>query len=483
MYQVRFGFAKRHRLFVEGNELVASESVAPDSLLEVMRSYGRDLTLRLIPESQFSNRLQQVFAERASGAASAVDAIGESLDLDAAAAQVDKQDDLLDNEDDAPVIRMLNAVIADALRKQASDIHLDLYELNARVRFRLDGALQNVLEVRPEVLARLVARIKVLAKLNIAEKRLPQDGRITVHLGGRAIDLRVSTLPSIHGERVVMRVLENQGNRVSITDLGLNETGIDTLRQLINRPNGIILVTGPTGSGKTTTLYAALQMLDANERNIMTVEDPVEYKLPGISQTPISTKTGMTFAAGLRAILRQDPDVILVGEIRDGETAEIATQASLTGHLVLSTLHTNTAAGAITRLRDLGVDNFLLSATVRGVIAQRLIRRLCSQCKTESLPDMAISSVFADHQLQTPEKIYHSKGCDQCNHTGYRGRQAVYEMVTLTPDLQQLIHDDAGELAIEREIRKHQPSMVSQGLGLVAQGITTFEEVMRVTMI
>ncbi len=319
-----------------------------------------------------------------------------------------------------------------------------------------------------------------MSKLDIAERRLPQDGRMAVRLGGRSIDLRVSTMPSSHGERVVMRVLDKDTGKQQTSDLGMPEKTKEQLLDLISRPHGIILVTGPTGSGKTTTLYSALQQMDRQQRNIMTVEDPVEYDLPGISQTQINLRAGMTFARGLRAILRQDPDVILIGEIRDGETAEIATQASLTGHLVLSTLHTNTAAGAITRLQDLGVDSFLLASTVRGIASQRLVRKLCTECREKVRPNE-----FNRNLLKLPEgaEMYQSRGCSECNNTGFAGRQALFELVSVDAELQTLIHENAGELELERLIRRTVPSIRDAGFDLVREGVTTVEEVLRVTSV
>jgi general secretion pathway protein E len=309
---------------------------------------------------------------------------------------------------------------------------------------------------------------------------LPQDGRMSVKLGGRSIDLRISTMPSSHGERVVMRLLDKDAGKLQVDDLGMPANTSAQLDDLIRRPHGIVLVTGPTGSGKTTTLYAALQQMDRKGRNIMTVEDPVEYDLPGISQTQINLRAGMTFARGLKAILRQDPDVILIGEIRDGETAEIATQSSLTGHLVLSTLHTNTAAGAITRLQDLGVDSFLLASTIRGILSQRLLRKLCHHCRYEVEPNEFNRDLL---KLKKGHKIYEAGGCEKCNSTGYAGRQALFELVTVDAALQTLIHENAGEIDLEAKIREQVPSIRQAGFALVGDGMTTIEEVLRVTSV
>jgi general secretion pathway protein E len=406
--------------------------------------------------------------------------IKDFVDMESAAADLEETSDLLDSEDDAPIIRLLNAILAESLKENASDIHIEPYEKESLVRFRLDGVLSTVLKPSSQITPLLISRIKVMSKLDIAEKRLPQDGRMTVKLGGRSIDLRISTMPSSHGERVVMRLLDKDAGKLQVDDLGMPSETSAQLDDLIRRPHGIILVTGPTGSGKTTTLYAGLQQMDRQGRNIMTVEDPVEYDLPGISQTQINLRAGMTFARGLKAILRQDPDVILIGEIRDGETAEIATQSSLTGHLVLSTLHTNTAAGAITRLQDLGVDSFLLASTIRGILSQRLLRKLCPHCKRPSEPNEFNRGLL---KLKPGQKVFEANGCEKCNSTGYAGRQALFELVTVDSSLQTLIHENAGEIELEAKIREQVPSIREAGFGLVRDGLTTIEEVLRVTSV
>ena len=406
--------------------------------------------------------------------------IKDFVDMESAAADLEETSDLLDSEDDAPIIRLLNAILAESLKENASDIHIEPYEKESLVRFRLDGVLSTVLKPSSQITPLLISRIKVMSKLDIAEKRLPQDGRMTVKLGGRSIDLRISTMPSSHGERVVMRLLDKDAGKLQVDDLGMPSETSAQLDDLIRRPHGIILVTGPTGSGKTTTLYAGLQQMDRQGRNIMTVEDPVEYDLPGISQTQINLRAGMTFARGLKAILRQDPDVILIGEIRDGETAEIATQSSLTGHLVLSTLHTNTAAGAITRLQDLGVDSFLLASTIRGILSQRLLRKLCPHCKRPSEPNEFNRGLL---KLKPGQKVFEANGCEKCNSTGYAGRQALFELVTVDSSLQTLIHENTGEIELETKIREQVPSIREAGFGLVRDGLTTIEEVLRVTSV
>jgi general secretion pathway protein E len=433
-----------------------------------------------VGDEDFDAMLSQVYSGRQGSSESVMEDIKDFVDLESAAAEIEEAGDLLDAENDAPIVRLLNAILAESLKENASDIHIEPYEKEALVRFRLDGVLRTVLSPSIQIAPLLISRIKVMSKLDIAERRLPQDGRMSVRLGGRSIDLRISTMPSSHGERVVMRLLDKDAGKLQTDDLGMPAETKAQLEELVSRPHGIILVTGPTGSGKTTTLYAALQQMDRQERNIMTVEDPVEYDLPGISQTQINLRAGMTFARGLRAILRQDPDVILIGEIRDGETAEIATQASLTGHLVLSTLHTNTAAGAITRLQDLGVDSFLLASTVRGIISQRLMRKLCHHCCEPAEVNEFNRSLLG---LEDGATVFQSKGCAKCNNTGFSGRQALFELVTVDAPLQSLIHENAGEIDLEESIRRNVPSIREAGFELVRQGVTTIEEVLRVTSV
>ena len=478
-----FEFARGNRVLIDSEQqkLLIAPAAPLWAVAEVGRITGTKLAVGNVPDSEFDALLSEIYSGRSGTSEAVMEDIKDFVDMESAAADLEEVSDLLDAEnDDAPIVRLLNAILTESLKESASDIHIEPYEKEALVRFRLDGVLRTVLSPSVQIAPLLISRIKVMSKLDIAEKRLPQDGRMSVLLGGRSIDLRVSTMPSSHGERVVMRLLDKDAGKLQAQELGMPEVTKKELDELISRPHGIILVTGPTGSGKTTTLYAALQQMDRKQRNIMTVEDPVEYDLPGVSQTQINMRAGMTFARGLRAILRQDPDVILIGEIRDGETAEIATQASLTGHLVLSTLHTNTAAGAITRLQDLGVDSFLLASTVRGIISQRLMRRLCTECRVEVTVDD-----YQSELLNVPKgsSIYQSKGCEACNNTGFAGRQALFELVTVEASLQSLIHEDAGELELEQEIRKTVPSIREAGFELVRQGATTVEEVLRVTSV
>ena len=477
-----FEFARNNGLLVRETEgdLVLSPGATQWAIAEVSRTGGGFSAVKQVDGEAFDKMLSALYSGRKNSSESVMEDIKDFVDMESAAADLEETGDLLDSEDDAPIIRLLNAILAESLKENASDIHIEPYEKESLVRFRLDGVLSTVLKPSAQITPLLISRIKVMSKLDIAEKRLPQDGRMSVKLGGRSIDLRISTMPSSHGERVVMRLLDKDAGQLQVDDLGMPSGTSAQLDDLIRRPHGIVLVTGPTGSGKTTTLYAALQQMDRKGRNIMTVEDPVEYDLPGISQTQINLRAGMTFARGLKAILRQDPDVILIGEIRDGETAEIATQSSLTGHLVLSTLHTNTAAGAITRLQDLGVDSFLLASTIRGILSQRLLRKLCHHCRKEAEPNEFNRDLL---KLKKGHKIYEAGGCDKCNSTGYTGRQALFELVTVDAALQTLIHENAGEIDLEAKIREQVPSIRQAGFALVGDGMTTIEEVLRVTSV
>src|SRR5262245_2173445 len=369
--RLSFAFAKRHGVLVQGIEngiarTVCRADATPLSVAELRRFIGIPLKLERVESDTFDALLRQTY-EAGSNAAMQMEGFEDTTDLAHLAQELPEPSDLMESEDDAPVIRLINAVLTQAVKENASDIHIEPFENRLVVRFRVDGVLREVLQSRRAVAPLVVSRIKVMSKLDIAEKRLPQDGRISLRIAGRAVDVRVSTIPAGHGERVVLRLLDKQAGRLDLESLGMDAGTRAHMDELIHKPHGILLVTGPTGSGKTTSLYAGLERLNDNSRNIMTVEDPIEYYIDGIGQTQVNTKVEMTFARGLRAILRQDPDVVMVGEIRDLETAQIAVQASLTGHLVLSTLHTNTAVGAITRLRDMGIEPFLLSSSLIGV--------------------------------------------------------------------------------------------------------------------
>jgi general secretion pathway protein E len=480
-----FQFAKRNGVLVTGFEggkaLVShTDKVQPTALVELRRMLGMPIRLQHIDQESFNKLLSNSYEQGSSEAMQMMGDLGDDLDLMHVAQALPEPEDLLESEDDAPIIRLINALLTEAVKENASDIHIEPFENRLVVRFRVDGVLREVLEPQRVLAPLLVSRIKVMARLDIAEKRLPQDGRISLRVAGRAVDVRVSTLPSGNGERVVLRLLDKQVGRLDLEQLGMAQHSRDTIDVLINKPHGIILVTGPTGSGKTTTLYAALGRLNNKRRNIMTVEDPIEYYLDGIGQTQVNTKVDLSFARGLRAILRQDPDVVMVGEIRDLETAEIAVQASLTGHLVFSTLHTNSAVGAVTRLRDMGVEPFLLSSSLIGVLAQRLVRVLCDDCKDPYTAGTA-DCVAMGIPPENPPTLYRARGCKACNQLGYRGRTGIYELVTLDDAMREMIHDGAGELELERLARTHSPSIRQDGWRKVQEGMTSVEEVLRVT--
>ncbi len=480
-----FAYAKRHGVLVDRYEqgravTLCRPDVASSALAEVRRYTGLPLHLEIIPPEQFDRLLQQAYEQGSTEAMETMGDFGDDMDLTRIAQQLPEPEDLLESEDDAPIIRLLNALLTQAVKENASDIHVEPYENRMVVRFRVDGVLREVLEPRRVLAPLIVSRIKVMAKLDIAEKRLPQDGRISLRIAGRPVDVRVSTIPSGHGERVVLRLLDKQAGRLDLEHLGMASESMTLIDKVIHRPHGIMLVTGPTGSGKTTTLYAALTRLNNRRRNIMTVEDPIEYYLDGISQTHVNTKVEMTFARGLRAILRQDPDVVMVGEIRDLETAEIAVQASLTGHLVLSTLHTNSAVGAVTRLRDMGVEPFLLSSSLIGVLAQRLVRLLCQQCKRPYQPSAAECERY-HMSCEPPPTLYQPAGCPACNQLGYSGRTGIYELVEVDEKMRSMIHDGSGEQALEAYAHSRHRNLFQDGLRRVVAGDTSLEEVLRVT--
>ncbi|WP_297763640.1 type II secretion system ATPase GspE [uncultured Alcanivorax sp.] len=478
-----YGFARRYGVLLrekDGHrELCYRKDVPLSALSEVQRYIGRLPALVPMDEAAFTAAMAIAYEQQRGAAAEAAGDL-EGLDLASLADSLPETSDLLEQEDDAPIIRLINALLQEAIREDASDIHIETFERRLVVRMRVDGVLREILTPKRELAPLLVSRIKVMARLDIAEKRIPQDGRISLRIGGRDVDVRVSTMPSSNGERVVLRLLDKQAGRLQLSHLGMGDVCDQHMRELIHKPHGIILVTGPTGSGKTTTLYASLADLNDSTRNILTVEDPIEYQLEGIGQTQVNTKVDMTFARGLRAILRQDPDVVMVGEIRDLETAEIAVQASLTGHLVLSTLHTNTAVGAMTRLQDMGIEPFLLSSSLLGALAQRLVRVLCDDCKTPYQP-----SASELRMMGLPEgescTLYHPNGCDACNQQGYRGRTGIYELVLIDETMRQLIHDQAGELALNRHARTLTSGIREDGWRKVLAGHTSVEEVLRVT--
>ncbi len=449
------------------------------TLAEVRRMAGKPLREMLLTAEEFEHCLTLAYTREPNAAETIVEDLGESLDLAKLSESVPEVADLLEAENDAPIIRLINALLTQAAREGASDIHLEIFEQRALVRFRVDGTLRDVVEPRRGLHPAMVSRIKVMASLDIAEKRLPQDGRIALRVAGRPIDVRVSTIPTANGERVVLRLLDKQAGRLTLDALGMDEPTRGRVDAILGQPNGIFLVTGPTGSGKTTTLYAALTRLDRKTRNILTVEDPIEYELDGIGQTPVNPRIDMTFARALRAILRQDPDVVMVGEIRDLETAQIAVQASLTGHLVLATLHTNDAPGAVTRLADMGIEPFLLASTLSGVLAQRLVRKLCPACKAPAELDSVERSLFGP---SAPERVYRAVGCAACNFTGYKGRTGIYELLVADDELRRLVHTGLDERALrEHAVRQGMARLREDGLRWVADGTTSLEEVLRVT--
>jgi general secretion pathway protein E len=476
-----FSFARRFGVFLDPQAeqpvLCHRVGMPPQVLAEVTRMLQTPFACRALDGEQFDRALAVAYQRDSTETMQMVEDLGGEMDLASIANSVPETEDLLEKENDAPIIRLINALLTEAVKQSASDIHLETFERRLVVRFRVDGVLREVVQPKRELAPLLVSRIKVMAKLDIAEKRVPQDGRISLKVGGREIDIRVSTMPSSAGERVVLRLLDKESGKLDLDVLGMPGNLRKQLTDLLLRPHGILLVTGPTGSGKTTTLYAGLSEINDQTRNILTVEDPIEYNLEGIGQTQVNVKADMTFARGLRAMLRQDPDVVMVGEIRDRETAEIGVQASLTGHLVLSTLHTNSAIGAITRLRDMGIEPFLLASSLIGVLSQRLVRVLCVHCK-EPRKTTAMEQTFLGLKGAT---VYHAKGCAHCNQTGYRGRTGIYELLAVDEAVRHMIHAEDSEEKLLQTVRPHTRSIRDDGIERVRDGVTTLEEVLRVT--
>jgi general secretion pathway protein E len=407
----------------------------------------------------------------------------DSEDPEALFSEIEETGDLLDDTSDAPVIRLVNLMFSQAVRDNASDIHIEPYQNSLKIRQRLDGILYDMLSPPKHVQSALISRIKIMANLNIAEKRLPQDGRIELKVGNKDVDIRVSTLPTSFGERVVLRLLDKSSVLITLTELGMPDDRFIPFTEQIKAANGIVLVTGPTGSGKTTTLYAALTSINNTDINIITIEDPVEYRISGIGQVQVNPKINLTFASGLRSIVRQDPDVILIGEIRDTETAEIAIQSALTGHLVFSTLHTNDAASAITRLVDMGVEPFLLSSSINAILAQRLVRIICPHCREAYTPDReALLKLGVTPDDDSIQQVYRGKGCAKCHHTGYKGRCGIFELLLMDREMKHLILQTANADEIkELAIKNGMITLRHDGAMKVFQGITTIEEVYRVS--
>lgn len=481
-----YGFARRHGVLLRrggsgkgGGEALFKTGAAPGVLAEVQRVAGALLALKQVDAATFERCLAEAYRQDGGGAMERIEGLGEEVDLSSLAEAIPETGDLLDQDDDAPIIRLINSLLTEAIRLAASDIHIETYEARLVVRFRVDGVLREIVRPRRALAPLLVSRIKVMARLDIAEKRLPQDGRISVRLGGKEVDVRVSTIPASNGERVVMRLLDKQEGRRDLAQLGMNQKDLARMKSLIGKPHGIILATGPTGSGKTTSLYACLDQLNDRSRSILTVEDPIEYDIEGVGQTQVNTKAEMTFAKGLRAILRQDPDVVMVGEIRDSETADIAVQASLTGHLVLSTLHTNTAIGAITRLANMGVQPYLLSNSLIGLVSQRLVRLLCGDCKEAYAAD-PYERDFLKAKGPKPPQLHRAPGCEACAHEGFKGRKGIYEVVAVDDGLRRMIHGGASELDMEKHVRRLATGIADDGRRLALQGDTTIDEVLRV---
>ncbi|MCE2859723.1 MAG: type II secretion system ATPase GspE [Oxalobacteraceae bacterium] len=462
-----FSFARDFGLLAQAADdavdIWLSDATAPSAVAEVGRRFGR-VRLNALSREQLETAIARAYAGSGGDAAQVVDEVESDLDLARLMQEMPAIEDLLESADDAPVIRMINALLTQALREGASDIHIEPFEQISIVRFRIDGRLRDIVRPKKAIHAALISRVKIMSQLDIAEKRLPQDGRITLRVGGKPVDVRVSTLPTGHGERAVLRLLDKEGGRLDLQQLGMSQNTQAQFDHLISQPHGIVLVTGPTGSGKTTTLYAALTRLNAVTTNLLTVEDPIEYELPGVGQTQVNARIDMSFAKALRAILRQDPDVIMIGEIRDLETAQIAVQASLTGHLVLATLHTNDAAAAVTRLLDMGIEPFLLSSSLLGVAAQRLVRKLCSHCR------------------QFDGQHWHDVGCEKCGNTGYHGRVGIYELLLTTDAIREQIHNRASEADIRASAQRNgMQSMREDGERWLQDGTTTEAELLRVT--
>lgn len=483
-----FSFARRYAVLllpvdqgIDPRSALFTQGVTPRILAEVRRFAKVRVRFKEVDQGTFDKNLASTYQNDSEEAILMIEGLGDEMDLSSLADAIPETEDLMAQEDDAPIIRLINSLLSEAIKVDASDIHIETYETRLVVRFRVDGVLREIVTPKRALAPLLVSRIKVMAKLDIAEKRLPQDGRISLRVAGREVDVRVSTIPANNGERVVMRLLDKQEGRRDLSHLGMNAGDLKTMESLVKSPHGVILVTGPTGSGKSTTLYACLDTLNDSTRNILTVEDPIEYDIEGIGQTQVNVKAEMTFAKGLRAILRQDPDVVMVGEIRDYETADIAVQASLTGHLVLSTIHTNTALGAITRLANMGVQPYLLTSSIVGLVAQRLVRLLCNDCKEGHEPS-EFEREFLNLKKGQKATLYRAKGCEKCAFEGFSGRVGIYEVVAVDDVLREMIHNSASEIQIARYARQKSKSIRQDGREKILMGTTSVDEVLRVTM-
>jgi len=443
--------------------------------------FGSRIDLCLAPSEAILDNLNRLHSEDLNKAEDTAQEMEEE-DLSFLAAELEEPTDLLEATDDAPIIRLVNSLLSQAIRERSSDIHIEPFEKDVVARFRIDGILYNILTIQKRFQASIASRVKIMSGLNIAEKRLPQDGGMRIKIGGKDVDIRVSIVPTAFGERIVLRLLYRESALLPLEQIGFSGENLRHFNELITRPHGIILVTGPTGSGKTTTLYASLSKINSPDKNIITIEDPIEYQLKGIGQIQVNAKIQLTFAAGLRSVLRQDPDVILVGEIRDGETAEIAIQAALTGHLVFSTLHTNDAAGAVTRLIDMKIEPFLISSSVMAILAQRLVRVLCKECREPYEMTPAEISELEIKGGTAGATVYRAKGCPTCFNTGYLGRKAIYELLLIDDEIRQLImkNTDAATLKTAA-MHKGMRTLRQDGADNILQGITSVDEVVRVT--
>ena len=482
-------YLKKHLIFPFETEDGTLQLAVNDPLdLEVLDDlrilYGQDeIRLVLVPAGAIISAINRTYGQANDTAEQIIEGMDEEEDSQHLFTELEQGGDLLDETSEAPIIKLVNHVFAQAVKSQASDIHIEPYQRHLQVRFRLDGVLQNVLSPPRRLHPAIVSRIKVMARLDIAEKRLPQDGRMEVKIGDRLVDVRVSCLPTAFGERLVLRLLEKSGKLLSLKEIGLSSAALTEMKKLLQLSHGIILVTGPTGSGKTTTLYAALSEINSPDKNILTIEDPIEYQLDGIGQMQVNSKINLTFASGLRSMVRQDPDVILVGEIRDLETAEIAIHAALTGHLVFSTLHTNDAASAITRLTDMGIEPFLASSSVQAIIAQRLVRLLCPYCKEAYEPEEAQWAELGFRKKGT-KPIFRTNGCEKCLETGYRGRTAIYEFLRITEAIKGVMLKTSDANHINKAARAQgMISLRNDGIRKVVGGRTTISEVLRVTQV
>lgn len=467
----------------KGYQLICRNSASLEAILEGNRVGNQPTELNFVTDDEFDSSLATVYQNSSIQSHKIMNSISNEIAIYSFNGELPESEDLLDSNNEAPVIKLINTILSEAIKELASDIHIESFDEKTTIRFRIDGILKNILELPRQVALLLVSRIKIMAKLDIAEKRVPQDGRIALSLAGKALDVRVSILPVNHGERVVMRLLDKHSLKLDLESLGMSPKNCRIMKTLVLKPHGIILIVGPTGVGKSTTLYATLMGINAHERNIMTVEDPIEFDIEGISQTQVNPKINMTFARSLRAILRQDPDVILIGEIRDAETAQIAVQASLTGHLVLSTLHANSAIGAVTRLKDMGVEPFMLSSSLLAVLSQRLVRKLCDECRQQcNYPQEILQKMITYDQIDVEKYGFCAVGCDKCNAVGYRGRIALHELLIIENDFREAIYKGKSELDLNKLARKNNRSLEKDGIDKIIAGLTTVEEVIRINL-